>query len=144
MNTVWINWISEITGDLGIKPEDLTKSFYYRAYFNMGVGDIFEGLGFPHESMEMLMGSLPRGAARPSFKPSARTFSRLPWLIAFVVDKWNFGSKMRRVLPALREHIDGPLIQVSKNSVKVSCSLPSNAITRWYRRRHITTSSAPY
>jgi pyruvate,water dikinase len=107
VNTVWINWISEITGDLGIKPEDLTKSFYYRAYFNMGIlGDIFEGLGFPRESMEMLMGSLPRGAARPSFKPSARTFSRLPWLIAFAMDKWNFGPKMRRALPGIKERIE--------------------------------------
>jgi pyruvate,water dikinase len=107
VNTVWINWISEVTGDLGIQPEDLTKSFYYRAYFNMGVlGDIFQGLGFPRESMEMLMGSLPRGTARPSFKPSMKTFSRLPWLIAFAVDKWNFGPKMRRALPGLTERIE--------------------------------------
>lgn len=107
VNSVWIQWISEITGDLGLKPEDLAKSFYYRVYFNMGaLGDIFEGLGFPRESVEMLLGSLPRGAARPSFKPSARTFARLPWMIAFMFDKWNFGPKMERILPNLKRRIN--------------------------------------
>ena len=106
VNSVWIRWISEITGDLGLKPEDLAKSFYYRAYFNMGaLASIFESLGFPGESVEMLMGLLPRGAARPSFKPSGRTFARLPWLFAFLVDKWNFGPKMRRAIPGLEQRI---------------------------------------
>lgn len=106
VNSVWIQWISEITGDLGLKPEDLAKSIYYRVYFNMGtLGDIFEGLGFPRESVEMIMGSLPRGTARPSFKPSAKTFSRLPWLLYFMFDKWNFAPKMRRNLPKLEKRI---------------------------------------
>ena len=99
VNSVWIDWISEITGDLGIQPEDLSKSFFYRVYFNMGVlGRIFSGLGFPSESVEMLMGILPPGAARPSFKPSLKTFSRLPWLLAFAYDKWTFAPKMKRAL----------------------------------------------
>ncbi len=60
----------------GIKPEDLAKSFYYRVYFNMGaLGDIFESLGFPRKSVEMIMGSLPRGAARP---PSNRAQKHSP------------------------------------------------------------------
>lgn len=106
VNGVWIKWIGEITGDIGLKPEDLAKSFYYRAYFNMGaLGTIFEELGFPRESVEMIMGTLPRGAARPSFKPSAKTFSRLPWLLYFMFDKWRFGPKMRRALPKLEERI---------------------------------------
>jgi pyruvate,water dikinase len=106
VNSVWIRWMSEITGDLGLKPEDLAKSFYYRVYFNMGaLGDIFEGLGFPRDSVEMIMGSLPRGAVRHSFKPSFKTFTRLPWMVWFTIDKWNFGSKMRRALPGLAERV---------------------------------------
>ena len=106
VNSIWIRWIAEITGDLGLKPEDLAKSFYYRVYFNMGaLGDIFEGLGFPRESVEMLMGSLPRGSARPSFRPSVKTFSRLPWMVFFMWSKWNFGPKMRRALPDLERRI---------------------------------------
>jgi pyruvate,water dikinase len=106
VNSVWISWMSEITGDLGLKPEDLAKSFYYRVYFNMGaLGDIFEGLGFPRDSVEMIMGSLPRGAVKHSFKPSFKTFTRLPWMTRFMIDKWNFGSKMRRALPKLKERV---------------------------------------
>ena len=99
INSVWIHFLGEITGDLGIRPEDLAKSFYYRVYFNMGVlGSIFKGLGLPAESVEMLMGILPRGAARPHFKPSLKTFSRLPWALLFFYDKWWFGNKMKHAL----------------------------------------------
>lgn len=110
VNSIWIRWMSEITGDLGLKPEDLAKSFYYRVYFNMGaLGDIFEGLGFPRDSVEMIMGSLPRGAVKHSFKPSFKTFTRLPWMTWFMIDKWNFGSKMRRALPRLKERVKATL-----------------------------------
>ncbi len=106
LNSIWINLLETITGKLGIQPEDLAKSFYYRVYFNMGkLGDIFESLGFPRESVEMLMGSLPKGAARPTFKPSLKTFTRLPWLIPFMLDKWTLGPKMRRALPRLEERV---------------------------------------
>ena len=106
VNSIWINWLSEITGDLGLKPEDLAKSFYYRVYFNMGaLGDVFEGLGFPRNSVEMIMGSLPRGAVKHSFKPSAKTFSRLPWLTWFMIDKSTLASKMRRALPKLEKRV---------------------------------------
>ena len=99
INSVWIHFLGEITGDLGIRPEDLAKSFYYRVYFNMGVlGSIFKGLGLPAESVEMLMGILPRGAARPHFKPSLKTFSRLPWALLFFYDKWFFATKMKHAL----------------------------------------------
>ena len=95
INSVWIRFLGEITGDLRIRPEDLAKSFYYRVYFNMGVlGNVFKGLGLPANSVEMLMGILPRGAARPRFKPSLKTFSRLPWVLVFFFDKWWFGNKM--------------------------------------------------
>jgi pyruvate,water dikinase len=102
VNKVWIDWISEITGDLDILPEDLAKSFFYHVYFNMGVlGKIFSSLGFPADSVEMLMGTLPKEAARPSFKPTLKTISRLPWLLAFVVDKLRFESKMKKALEEL-------------------------------------------
>jgi len=106
LNSIWIEMLESITGKLGIAPEDLAKSFYYRVYFNMGkLGDIFESLGFPRESVEMMMGSLPKDAARPKFKPGPKTFSRLPWLLVFMADKWMLGPKMRRALPRLAETV---------------------------------------
>lgn len=106
LNSIWIEMLESITGKLGIAPEDLAKSFYYRVYFNMGkLGDIFESLGFPRESVEMMMGSLPKDAARPRFKPGPKTFTRLPWLLVFMADKWMLGPKMRRALPRLAETV---------------------------------------
>lgn len=106
INGVWIRLLSEITGDLGIKPEDLAKLFYYRVYFNMGVlGDIFKSLGLPAESVEMLMGLIPRGSGRMAIKPSWKTFSRLPWILTFLNDKWWFGRKMQRALAGYTEKI---------------------------------------
>ncbi|NTU55450.1 MAG: hypothetical protein HGA79_04305, partial [Anaerolineales bacterium] len=52
-----------------------------------------------------IMGSLPRGAVKHSFKPSFKTFTRLPWMTWFMIDKWSFGSKMRRALPKLKERV---------------------------------------
>jgi len=99
INGVWIDWLSEITGDLDLEAEDLARHLYYRVYFNMGaLGKIFTGLGFPKESVEMLMGILPRGAARPPFKPTLKTFLRLPWMITFAIDKWFFSYRMKRAL----------------------------------------------
>ena len=112
MNGVWIDWISEVTGDLGIQADELAKSFYYHVYFNMGVlGKIFSSLGFPAESAEMLMGTLPEGASRPAFKPTLKTFARLPWLLAFILDKWLFAAKMKQALSELEPVIKNTRFQ---------------------------------
>ena len=51
------------------------------------------------------MGSLPKDAACPRFKPGPKTFTRLPWLLVFMADKWMLGPKMRRALPRLAEAV---------------------------------------
>lgn len=106
INSVWINWISEITGDLGIKPEDLARSFYYRVYFNMGkLGDIFESLGLPRDSVEMMMGYLPSGSTHMSFKPSWKTLTRVPKTIVFILDKLMLGPRMHRSIIELKKDV---------------------------------------
>jgi len=131
INSVWIRFLGEITGDLGIRPEDLAKSFYYRVYFNMGVlGSIFKGLGLPAESVEMLMGILPPGAARPHFKPSIKTFSRLPWALLFFYDKWWFGNKMKHALARFEPQVKStPYRELDEWSI----TQLHNAIERHYR-----------
>jgi pyruvate,water dikinase len=100
VNTVWITLFSEMTGPNELQPDDLAKSFGYRAYFNMGtIGRIFELMGFPRESLEILLG-LPGGSEKPRFKPSPKTMSLLPRLIGFGLGKLNIGPD---VLPALAE-----------------------------------------
>lgn len=106
INSVWINQINKITGDLGIKPEDLAKSFYFRVYFNMGkLGDIFESLGFPRESVEMMMGYLPKESTHMKFKPSLRTCAHIPRMVLFFFDKFTIGSRLHRALVELEKEV---------------------------------------
>ena len=67
VNTAWIRLFSEAVGKNDLEPEDLARSFAYRAYFDMrAIGDIFEIAGMPRDSLENLLG-LPgeKGRMRP-------------------------------------------------------------------------------
>jgi len=56
VNGTWIKLLSEITGPLDVKPEDLAKPFYYQTYFNIVVlGRIFREFGMSADSLEYLM-----------------------------------------------------------------------------------------
>jgi len=106
----WVRLINEIVGKTEIKPEDLARPFYYRVYFNMGaLGQIFEEIGLPRDSVETLMGFTPKGASKPSMKPTLKTFLRFPNLLGFFWDKWFFETKMRKAILEIQqqfEHLD--------------------------------------
>ncbi len=100
VNGAWVKLFTELLGDHGIKPDDLAKQFAYRAYFNMGtVGRIFELLGMPRDSLEMLLG-LP-GDAKPRFAPTMTTVWLLPRMAAVAVRFLRFEKRVERDLPAL-------------------------------------------
>jgi phosphohistidine swiveling domain-containing protein len=102
--SMWVRLVTEMVGKTGVKPEDLAKPFYYRVYFNMGaLGKIFQEVGMPADSVETLMGLVPPGASKPSMKPTAKTFLRLPNLLVFFIDKWFFAPKMRAAIDGIRE-----------------------------------------
>jgi len=57
VNSSWKRLIEEITGKTTIDIYHMAHSFYYRAYFNMGIfGDIFELFGMPRELLEIMLG----------------------------------------------------------------------------------------
>jgi len=100
VNGAWVDLFTEMIGPHAIKPESLARCFYYRAYFDMGtIGQVFELLGFPRESLELLMGSDLGGPEKPSFKPGPQTYAYLPRLIWFAGDKLTFGRRVQRYLP---------------------------------------------
>lgn len=103
VNRAWVDLITEAIGPNDIRPETLAKAFAYRSYFNMGAfGDIFELLGMPRDSLELLLG-LPAGDRQPSFKPTAASIRLLPKLLRLAVRKARYGktvSTERRVLQA--------------------------------------------
>jgi pyruvate,water dikinase len=84
VNSAWIRVLEKIMGPLGIKPEDLSRQFYYRAYFNMGTfGTLFEKLGMPPDSLENLMGR-KNGPGKSRFRPSWRLVLYLPGITVFL------------------------------------------------------------
>ena len=102
INTIWLALLEEMVGPLSIKPEDLSKSFYYRSYFNMGaIGQVFSTIGFPSESLEMMMGIVPNQEGRPIVKPTIKILRYIPRLIGFLYDKWFFHSKIESNLPKI-------------------------------------------
>ena len=78
VNTAWLEVLEELVGPLGVRPEELARSFGSRAYFDMTtIGAVFGALGMPRDSLELLLG-LPKGPEAPRFRPSAGTFRHLP------------------------------------------------------------------
>ncbi len=89
VNGTWIALLSEITGPLDVKPEDLAKSFYYRTYFNIiALGNIFNKFGMSADSLENLM--MRNDNSRPSFKPGLSTFRHTFRIIKFIYTKLRF------------------------------------------------------
>lgn len=103
VNGVWIDLLTEMIGPNQLKPFDLARSFYYRAYFNMGLlGEVFETIGFPAESLEIMWGLAPRRSGQKmAFRPSPQVLRLLPRLLWFAWSKWRLSSVLDRKLPEL-------------------------------------------
>jgi len=99
---MWIDVISQVIGDNEINPKKLAKLFNYRVYHNLGTfGGIFESLGLPRESLDIMMGVAPPDAGKPPFRPTAKTIKLTPKIIRFLWDKWTYGRKAEREYPLL-------------------------------------------
>jgi pyruvate,water dikinase len=101
VNNTWKRLFTELVGkDAEILDVDrMAKSFYYRAYFNMGViGDIFELLGMPRESIELMLGFEEAGSERPQIRPSARMLKYTPHMAIFAFKKVTFTKQLVRFL----------------------------------------------
>jgi len=98
----WVDLLTEVIGKNDLKPANLVKAFYYRTYFNMGAfGEVFNRLGLPNETLEMMTDLVPADQKRMGFKPSPKLILLMPRILRFIVDKANFASKMERFLPAM-------------------------------------------
>jgi NAD(P)-dependent dehydrogenase (short-subunit alcohol dehydrogenase family)/phosphohistidine swiveling domain-containing protein len=99
---VWIDFFTQILGKAPVEPKSLAKSIHYRSYHNIGVfGKIFESLGMPRESLEIMLGVAPKDAGKPPFRPPMKTLRLLPRILPFLYDKWVFGKKAEREYPIL-------------------------------------------
>ena len=101
----WVNLFTEMIGPNDIDPMGLAGIFYHRAYFNMGaMGDIFEVLGIPRESLELMQGLEIEGPEKPSFKPTMKTISLMPRLLGFLLRKRHFGRQAETGIHEVESH----------------------------------------
>lgn len=101
VNGTWIKLLSEITGPLEIKPEELAKSFYYQTYFNIAsLGRIFGKFGMSPDSLEYLM--LRNDNIKPSFKPSIKILKHTFRIIKFIKNKLEFEKTFLRDFDQLK------------------------------------------
>lgn len=102
-SAMWIDKLNQVTGESDIDPEILAKMINYRVYHNLGVfGRIFESLGLPRESLDIMMGVAPPGAGRPPFKPGLKLIWLTPRIARFLWEMWNFAPKADRDFPLLQ------------------------------------------
>ncbi len=100
---MWVRILTELLGKTSVKAEDLAKPFYYRVYFNMGtMGQIFQEIGLPADSVETLMGIFP-DVEKPSMRPTLKTYLHLPSILAFLFEKWQFAGRMHKALPRIEQ-----------------------------------------
>lgn len=102
VNGAWIRLLTEVIGPNELEPHTLAKSFHYRSYFNMGLlGQIFERVGIPAESLEMMWGIAPKGASKFKYKPGLQAMRLLPSVLHFLWDKWSLNKRLPVELGAL-------------------------------------------
>ncbi len=124
VNQAWIRLFTELIGPNDLDPQALARRFYGRAYFNMtAIGHVFELLGLPSESLELLLGLEGEAArpGRPSFRPTRRSLRHLPRLLKFLVNKARFGSQLEPALARLRARFDvfaaAPIASLSEEAL---------------------------
>ena len=109
VNSSWKKLFIELVGRVAkdLELDNLARPFYYRAYFNMGViGDIFELLGMPRESVELIMGIEVTAGDAPKFRPGARTIKYIPKMLLFATSKLMYSRKIEKFLVTQRKIID--------------------------------------
>ncbi len=107
VNGAWVRVLKELIGNIEIDPMRLAKSFYYRAYFNMGVmGEILQSVGLPEESIENLMGIPSHGPDKPKMRPSPKTLRHLPRLLRFAIDKLRYSHRVNAFVSVAEEGYD--------------------------------------
>jgi phosphohistidine swiveling domain-containing protein len=103
VNGAWIGLFHKLIGPTSLQADQLARAFYYRAYFNMGaVGSVFEKLGFPRESLELLMG-IEGGKEKPRMRPSWKALRYLPRLFWFLGTKLWYRKTVDRALQEANE-----------------------------------------
>ena len=105
VNRAWLELFTSLVGPLELQPEDLSRQFAYRAYFNMkAIGDIFEAVGMPRDLLEVLIG-VDGGVDRPSFRPGPSVARHLPRMARVAGRLLRYERELDQRVPALQREL---------------------------------------
>jgi phosphohistidine swiveling domain-containing protein len=110
LNSVsWKRLIDRIVGENGIDLREMTKQFYYRAYFNMGLfGSFFALFGMPRETLEiMMLGEAHSGSTKmPKMKMDMRVARFLPRFALLAIRNIDLSKKVGMFIQNQKQQID--------------------------------------
>ena len=102
VNGAWIRLLEQLVGPIGLEPHDLAARIYSRAYFNMGaLGGVFDSLGVPRESLEILSGIEGADGHMPRPRLSFNTLRHLPRVAVFAVRNLRYTTTANATLETL-------------------------------------------
>ena len=105
VNRAWLDLFESLVGELDLAPDDLSRQFAYRAYFNMkAVGDIFEAMSMPRDLLEVLIG-VEGGEDRPTFRPRAGVARHLPRMTLASWRMLRYDKELDRLMPQVQEDL---------------------------------------
>lgn len=107
VNGTWLGILSDITGPLEVRPEELARPFYYQAYFNIKtLGKIFSEFGMSADSLDLLMTRNESGghSFRPGIKMLRHTFRIISFLISIMRFEKRFPGEYEALLQFYRDY----------------------------------------
>ena len=105
VNRAWLDLFTSLVGPLDLTPDDLSRQFAYRAYFNMtAVGGIFEAMGMPRDLLEVLIG-VAGGQERPSFRPDRSAVRHLPRMVSTARRLLRYDRELDKRMPLLQSRL---------------------------------------
>ena len=106
INGSWVRLFEEIVGPLDLDPKTLAKRFHHQAYFNMsGMGSLLGKLGFPKNTLEILLGLAPRHNGRSPIRLNYQLLRYVPSATRFMVGKLRFSRHVKAFIPAIRDQL---------------------------------------
>jgi pyruvate,water dikinase len=108
VNHAWKRMLTELIGANDIDIMRLGRLWRYRAYFNTGViGSIFEQVGLPARTMELLLFNSIGARKRTWYRPTLRGLRFVPRLCAFLADKLRFERRIKHFIAEAAQRFDG-------------------------------------
>ncbi len=105
VNRAWLDLFTSLVGPLDLTPDDLSRQFAFRAYFNMkAVGDIFEAIGMPRDLLEVLIG-VAGGDDRPTFRPDRSVVRHLPRMVRAARRLLRYERELDKQVPVLQSRL---------------------------------------